>query len=135
MTTLPDTTAPDGPYLFYQGEAVIATWVNTDTRKARKTVFAPDYYDRLPQFQTFRPEMVDPKRAFKQVETVHFENVDKVAALSDIHGQYGTARRLLEINGVIDEEQHWTYGDGHLVVVGDIFDRGDEVTEPLVAGT
>lgn len=131
MTTLPDTLAPDGPYLYYEGDAVVAQWVDTQQRTQGKAVFAPDYYDRLPRFESFRPELVDPQREFGKDATVHYSGVERVAALSDIHGQYMTARKLLERNGVINEQQHWIYGRGHLVVVGDIFDRGDEVTETL----
>jgi hypothetical protein len=33
--------------------------------------------------------------------------------------------------GVIDENLKWFYGDGHLVINGDVFDRGEEVTACL----
>lgn len=32
---------------------------------------------------------------------------------------------------VVNEAGHWIYEDGHLVIVGDIFDRGEKVTETL----
>ncbi len=38
---------------------------------------------------------------------------------------------FLERAGVIDEAGHWSWGDGHLVVVGDLVDRGEHVTECL----
>ena len=60
-----------------------------------------------------------------------FKNINKIAALSDIHGQYDLVIKLLNNNGIIDEDLNWTFGDGHLVIVGDIFDRGDKVNEVL----
>ena len=32
---------------------------------------------------------------------------------------------------VIDTDLTWSFGDGHLVIVGDVFDRGPNVTECL----
>ncbi|MCY7389558.1 MAG: metallophosphoesterase, partial [Burkholderiales bacterium] len=54
-----------------------------------------------------------------------------LVALSDIHGQFDTMVRMLRANGVIDREMRWAFGEGHMVVVGDMFDRGPNVTEVL----
>ncbi|MCY7387228.1 MAG: metallophosphoesterase [Burkholderiales bacterium] len=56
---------------------------------------------------------------------------NKLVALSDVHGQFDTMVRLLQTNGVIDREMKWSYGEGHMIVVGDMFDRGPNVTEVL----
>lgn len=58
------------------------------------------------------------------VNHVCFENVHKFAALSDVHGQFETVLALLELHGIVDAKGDWCYGDGHLVMLGDIFDRG-----------
>ena len=50
--------------------------------------------------------------------------VDRVAAVSDLEGDttyFGTWGRTL---GVLDSAGHWAYGTGHVVIVGDITDRG-----------
>lgn len=60
-----------------------------------------------------------------------FKNVSKIAAISDIHGQFDIFKQLLNQNGVIDDKLNWSFGKGHLVITGDIFDRGDTVTEAL----
>ena len=39
--------------------------------------------------------------------------------------------RLLRANGVIDAHDRWQLGRDHLVVAGDVFDRGPQVTEAL----
>lgn len=61
-----------------------------------------------------------------------FKNVKKIAALSDIHGKYELAIELLKANKIIDNNLNWKFGKGHLVIVGDIFDRGDKVNEMLL---
>lgn len=70
-------------------------------------------------------------KIFKMNEKDVYNNAEKIAAISDIHGQVDIFVQLLEKNGVIDAEHNWTWGKGHLVITGDIFDRGDTVTEAL----
>ena len=55
----------------------------------------------------------------------------RLLAVSDLEGNYDTFVRFLKANNVVDDEGHWDWGDGHLVFVGDIVDRGDHVTELL----
>ncbi len=55
----------------------------------------------------------------------------QIAALSDIHGQFDLFIQLLKNNQIIDSQRRWNFGDGHLVITGDVFDRGDQVTEAL----
>ncbi len=57
--------------------------------------------------------------------------VKRIFAVSDIHGEYEHLYSLLQNAGVISGWGTWAWGDGHLVVDGDIFDRGDQVTECL----
>lgn len=51
--------------------------------------------------------------------------------LSDIEGNFPALRKLLQSNKVIDKDFNWTFGKGHMVFIGDMFDRGDQVTECL----
>ena len=60
-----------------------------------------------------------------------FNRIRKIAALSDIHGQYDLLIELLQNNKIIDKNLNWSFGKGHFVIVGDIFDRGDKVNEIL----
>ncbi|MDH3273449.1 MAG: metallophosphoesterase [Gammaproteobacteria bacterium] len=53
-----------------------------------------------------------------------FDNIDRVVAISDIHGAYGPMVATLQNAGVLDDELAWSGGGTHLVIVGDILDRG-----------
>ena len=64
-------------------------------------------------------------------EASTYKNVKKIVALSDIHGQYDLAVKILKNNKIINKELKWNFGKGHLVIVGDVFDRGDKVNEVL----
>jgi len=70
-------------------------------------------------------------QAAPTVEPCRFDHVPRILAVSDIHGEYEAFVDFLQKAGAIGSDQHWTYGDGHLVVNGDIVDRGNGVTESL----
>lgn len=64
-------------------------------------------------------------------KVLEFSGDYPVAALSDFHGKYDLMIELLTNNKIIDKNKHWAFGKGHFVITGDIFDRGDKVTEIL----
>jgi hypothetical protein len=59
------------------------------------------------------------------------ENKSRLLIIGDVHGQYDSLRLFLQNNRVIDHNLHWCYGNGTVVFIGDIFDRGEKVTEAL----
>lgn len=65
------------------------------------------------------------------IERSIYTNPSKILALSDIEGNFNSLVRLLLKGRVIDRHYKWTFDDGHLVIVGDCFDRGEYVTECL----
>jgi len=132
LVTAQDEMAPDGPYLIYHGtDTLLARVAWPEERKKEDLVWNDSIAEKLPDFPSFRPELIDPNRKFRRDPQISFSGVKKVVALSDIHGQYEVALKLLENFDIIDEDQHWIFGKGHLVIVGDVFDRGDEVNQGL----
>lgn len=128
----PDSIAPDGPYLMYQEDGtLLARWAWPEEHRAGEAIWTENVAAELPDFPAFRPELVHPENTFFRDPNISFWGVEKIAVVSDIHGQYDVAKKLLLSHGIIDEDQHWAYGEGHFVIVGDIFDRGDQVTELL----
>ena len=53
-----------------------------------------------------------------------FSEVDRIVAVSDIHGAYDALVETFQIAGVIDTELGWSGAKTHLVVTGDLLDRG-----------
>jgi len=51
--------------------------------------------------------------------------------MADTHGEFEIAVQLLQRHGVIDDGLRWSFGRGHLAVLGDVFDRGPNHTELL----
>lgn len=59
-------------------------------------------------------------------EEWRYENVARVVAISDIHGAYDAMNETLQRAAILDEELKWSGGEAHLVIVGDILDRGPD---------
>jgi hypothetical protein len=51
--------------------------------------------------------------------------------IADTHGELAIAAQLLRNHKVIDDQLSWSFGKGHLVILGDVFDRGAHQTELL----
>jgi len=60
-----------------------------------------------------------------------FNGIERVVAISDIHGAYGAMVRTLQSAQVLDEALSWSGGQTHLVVVGDILDRGPDSRDAM----
>ncbi len=66
-----------------------------------------------------------------RIEPDAFGGVPRILAVSDVHGDYDRLVTFLQRAGVVDRRLRWAWGDGHLVVDGDVFDRGAGVTQAL----
>ena len=56
---------------------------------------------------------------------------EKVIAISDLEGNFYALKKILVGTGVMSPAFKWTFNTGHLVIIGDIFDRGNNVTQLL----
>ncbi|BAX80374.1 metallophosphoesterase [Labilibaculum antarcticum] len=56
---------------------------------------------------------------------------NRIVVLGDIHGEFESLLAILRYNKIIDKNNRWDYGDGQVVFTGDVFDRGNKVTECL----
>lgn len=70
-------------------------------------------------------------RKVAEAGPAEFEMPEKILAISDIEGNFGGFASILRSSGVIDSSYNWSFGKGHLVLLGDFFDRGKNVTECL----
>ncbi|MCA0374672.1 MAG: metallophosphoesterase [Gemmatimonadetes bacterium] len=56
-----------------------------------------------------------------------------IVAISDIESGFMAFRQFLVAHGIADAALNWTFGKGHLVLVGDFVDRGASTTQVLWA--
>ena len=64
------------------------------------------------------------------VDTV--QTAENIIVLSDIEGNFEAFYKLLHYNNLIDEAGNWKFGKGHLVIAGDMVNRGEFVDESLL---
>ncbi len=57
----------------------------------------------------------------------NYSQPDKVLVVSDPHGDINAFVSILQAQHVIDKNCDWSFDKGHLVVIGDVFDRGQDV--------
>jgi hypothetical protein len=127
----------DGPYIFYQEDSlqVVNFYAVDSVSVPEVTLYSSEHRDQVPLIISF---LKNPSWDFSlklkdslQIELTSYQGVSKLLAISDIEGEFGAFRELLISNHVVDSNYNWTFGSGHLVLLGDFVDRGTHVTECL----
>ena len=120
----------DGPYVIYRPDGktrIVSVDVEGRIRDTTYTVLPKD----------FRLHVTDHKGKSSFDVRLHpvkrpdwnYRQPDKVFVMSDPHGRLDCVISLLRGNGIIDKEYRWDFGKNHLVVIGDVFDRGKDVPQ------
>ncbi len=73
---------------------------------------------------------VNIRKNFEQEKT-SYKRADSLYVVGDVHGRYDQVTNLLMKANVIDEDLNWIAGSSHVVFLGDVFDRGDDVIKVL----
>jgi hypothetical protein len=64
-------------------------------------------------------------------EPAQYSQPEKIFVVSDIEGNFNSFFKLLLATKVVDKYLNWIFEENHLVINGDCFDRGEQVTECL----
>lgn len=123
----------DGPYIFYNENNIVIkqiiknesgfTGISDTLYGSGNKYFYSQVNDTFSFFFSLKDKI--------NTEPCLFENPDKLIAISDIEGNFFALYDFLLNNKVIDKNNKWMFGTGHIVLTGDIFDRGLKVTECL----
>lgn len=65
------------------------------------------------------------------LEKSSYNNVDSLFVIGDVHGRYDQLIHLMQKSNIIDTDLNWMAGEAHVVFLGDLFDRGSDVTKVL----
>jgi hypothetical protein len=128
-TALSDSTA-DGPHVLWLSDSVaVVFYLCHDSMIQRR--LAVDHTLRFDGlcYDTDVNYVVPAALQSPGPEIV--SGASRIFAVSDIHGEFSSFTEILSAGGVIDDRGTWDWGDGQLVINGDVFDRGDQVTECL----
>ncbi len=126
----------EGPYLFYENDSVLnlqylrgnkddGFYLEQQSYPIASSIPATCYFPLDgSKFNFFI------QTEFKTPPSI-YQDDHPVLAISDIESGYKTFRDFLIQNKVIDKHLNWTFGAGHLVLVGDFVDRGYSTTQVL----
>ena len=119
----------DGPYVYYDGSDVIIEEVTPNG-------LISNTYDSINGLQmTCQLPHMGTSFSFNLKPQINIEpsiyplNPSKFLSISDFDGHIEGFTMILRGEGVIDSNFNWIYGDGHLIISGDLFDRGFHITE------
>ena len=124
-----DSLSADGPYILYGAEGVDVIRVDVEGNISR------EHWDQLPDPYTF--QVTDHRgkypfevslRPFSRQDWQRRDIPEKTFVMSDPHGKLDCVIDLLQGNRVIDDGLAWAFGANRLVVIGDIADRGKDMT-------
>ena len=129
----------DGPYIINQKDSihfinVIQAGNNFEviSKKIQATKFSNKFivsaynYDE-PVKYSFEVELMDSLEIPKST----LETKGEIFSISDIEGNFYAFQKLLKSAKIIDEKFNWIYNKNHLVLIGDMVDRGLNVTQCL----
>lgn len=129
------TVPVDGPYVRYETDGIQVTNIIKDDDLLIPV--AESYRDKKSFALNVLPEghagwgFTVQLRDTLINDPVRYPSATKTLFLSDVEGEFTHFRRLLIAAKVIDEKYNWTYGNGMLVIAGDLFDRGKDVVPEL----
>jgi hypothetical protein len=127
--------AADGPVMFYhQGRLVSKRIAPEEGKLALLTdTLTSGLSNRVQCFvgETKQAFWVPLRGMAPVVPASSYPAPEKLLAVSDIEGNFKGFQQLLRGAGVVDAQLRWRFGHGQLVLVGDFFDRGLNVTECL----
>jgi hypothetical protein len=128
--TLVPSAGSDGPHVYWESgsSAIVFYSCDGDLLPSKVDVRGPSLLQGFCG-DTGTEYLLTPRGP--EVEPDTFRDVSRIFTVSDIHGEYDALARLLVNAGVVDDDLEWSWGDGHLVILGDVFDRGGQVTECL----
>lgn len=125
----------EGPHVFYQEDKINVTYVEGNSEsgfKATEQIYTSyeniDAKVYFPLEESHFDVTINPKI---DIPAAQYEDNEPIIAISDIEGNFKTFRDFLIKHKVIDQQLNWTFGRGHLVLVGDFVDRGKSVTQVL----
>lgn len=128
----------EGPYVFYEDDSTFSVNYVAGSRAEgyildQKTFLSSSVVEASCFFTLDSSKFnfnISGAQLF-DIPQVTYNDDQPILAISDIESGYKAFRDFLINSNVIDNELNWTFGQGHLVLVGDFVDRGNSTTQVL----
>lgn len=124
-------TLSDGPYVLRNRDA---EWIALSIRDGavvheQTQIGAEISIPAVGNLPSFTVRLREPISTAPSV--VSLSSDTRLFVMADTHGELEIAVALLRAHGIVDESLRWSFGKGHLAILGDVFDRGAHQTELL----
>ena len=70
--------------------------------------------------------LATPRTTSAQSQPWEWSNVPRIVAMGDVHGRFAELLLVLQAAELVDGERAWSGGKAHLVLCGDLIDRGQQ---------
>lgn len=123
----------DGPYVLNDTDTSYAIYVNGDGKTTSNKLLRKEVTNQVEVIvdNDAGTQFTVSLREDHPRSELSIPSPKKLFAISDLEGEFDTMVDLLKANGIIDDALNWSYGSGHLVLIGDMVDRGTNVV-PLL---
>lgn len=124
----------DGPYISRSADGWTARWIESQAESPQVRDRAVKVGDAVSvaavgALPAFEVTLRGPAKV--AADEIKVGGSTPLFVMADTHGEFEIAVQLLQRHGVIDDKLRWSFGKGHLAVLGDVFDRGPNHTELL----
>ena len=133
---LVDNWDGEGPYIFHESDSLLTiNYIKGNRDDGFHVEMISSTPDSSMSLEFYYP--IDSTHVNFELHTEFeipksiYADSHKILAVSDIESNYKTFRDFLINSGVIDHELNWTFGQNHLVMVGDFIDRSYFSTQVL----
>lgn len=134
---LVDQLNHEGPYIFYESDSLYSiNYINGSFEEGFDLETTTQNYIEEKEISihyNLDSSSFTTTLNLSALEVPHsiYEDGEKILAISDLESNYATLRNFLINASVIDKNLQWTFGKGHLVLVGDFIDRSYFSTQIL----
>lgn len=134
LVALANAALPDGPYVLpaEAGWQSLSVDVSGDEPRKQVSALAPDATISIAavgDVPAFQVKLRAPSAI--AADTVVTARGAPLFVVADTHGEYEILVAMLRAHKVIGSDLGWRFARGHLVVLGDVFDRGPNQLEIL----
>jgi hypothetical protein len=118
----------DGPYVFNHDGNRSAVYIsgNANSPASISRIEVKDSVKVTVDNQSKTTFVVELNNSYPRSD-LDIASPDRYLAVSDLEGNFDAMVTLLTANGVMNEALEWTYGSSHLILIGDMVDRGKNV--------
>lgn len=145
LVALPLAAEPlaDGPYVAQERDGTLrARWIEEGDGSAPAVREKPVSFGEqlavpaVGELPGFAVQLRDPARGEAAASSAPRNEIQlargtPLFVVADTHGQFEIFVELLQAQRILDRRLRWNFGRGHLVLLGDVFDRGPNHTEIL----